>query len=177
MTIQTWAGIMRRANACSAKVLRTDPVDGSVVYLCCWVDGLGFNTFSELSQLSIHLEGVEQKNAEREEALWRSTWRPMTPEELHIQSLQAQLGGLGSAIYAYTKQLAGQRVIGRTTLVMAQADGRNRLQDLETWRADAIRKRLHVADELALLGKKPPRYAEYLAAEKALDTGGPNNGH
>lgn len=175
MTEQSWAGIVRRAVACNATVLRTDPADGPVCYLCSWEDGRAFDTFSELAQLSIHLEGVEQKNAEREE-FFRSS-RRMTPDELRIQSLQGQMGGLSTTIFAHTKQLTGERPIGRITLLMAQAEGRNHLQDLQAKRATAIRERLRIADELALLGKKPPRYAEYLAAAKALDTGGTADGH
>lgn len=173
MSGEAWVSIRRRAAACGAEVFRTDPADGPVVYL--WSGGNGVKTFPELAQLRALLEDVELRK--EEEARWRSTRPPMTPEERHIQSLQGQIGGLGATIYAYTKQLAGERVIGRITLVMAQAEGRDHLKDLATWRANAIRERLRIADELASFGKRPPRYAEYLAAAKALEAGGPADGN
>ncbi len=177
MSGDAWVSLQRRAAACSAIVLRTDPADGRVRYLCSWADKVVFHTFWDLGQLSIYLEGVEQKNAEREEHMRLSSTRRMTPEELHVQSLQSQIGGLGAAIYQHSIQLAGVRPIGRISLLVAQAEGRNHLQDLEAKRVAAIRERLRIANELAKLGKRPARYAEYLAAAQALDTGGPADGH
>lgn len=167
MTEKTWAGILLRANACRATVLRTDPADGPVRYLCCWGDHVVFYTFTDLASLSLHLVGVEAKNAEYEREMQSS--RRVTPEEERIYSLQGRIGGLGAAIFSHARQLTGEVPIGRSTLVMAQADGRNHLKDLESKRVAAIRERLRLADELAALGKKPRRYAEYLGAVKDLD--------
>ena len=173
MSGAAWVSIQRRAAACRATVLRTDPADGQVRYLCSWGDRLVFYTFTDLAPLSQHLVGVEEKNAEWEREM--RTSRRVTAEEERIYSLQGRIGGLGAAIFSHTRQLTGEVPIGRSTLVMAQADGRNHLKDLESKRVAAIRERLRLADELAALGKKPRRYAEYLAAVKELDaphTGG-----
>ncbi len=172
MTPFAWKRIQRRAQACGAIALRTDQRDGPVSYLLSSPrDSAVFQTFKGAPALIERLAEVEREYGSK-------PLRGQTPpQELRAISLSGVLGGLSSKIRSCTMQLSGEMPIARATLVMAEAEGRNHLRKLEEQREWAIRERLRIADELASFTKRPPRYAEYLAAVHALDEGGQTNGH
>lgn len=114
------------------------------------------------------------EQAERDYAAWLAAGgdQSMSDEEIRIHGLWGRLGALSANISKLAKQISGESPIARSTLVMAEADGRNHLADLIAKHALAVRQRLALADELTLVSKRPPRYAEYLAAVQQLDQQG-----
>ena len=93
----------------------------------------------------------------------------MSAELKAIYDLQSALGPLSSAIAKYDLMLSGAVPISRTTLTMAQSEGRDYLGEVAAKRARYVLERLTVANELAALGRVPRRHSEYLAAAQALE--------
>lgn len=91
------------------------------------------------------------------------------PDAQAIYDLQGRLGPLSSAITTYGRMLSGAVPISRTTLTMAQAEGRNYLADIGAKHARYVRERLDIANKLAAMGAPARRHAEYLAAAQALE--------
>ncbi|WP_404299808.1 hypothetical protein [Alicycliphilus denitrificans] len=176
-TSADWHTIRARGEACRARILRTDPTDGACTYLCSWNDSI-FHAFADVDSLMRHLEQIEVKFAELQRLERTFRVRELTPEELQkerqLQSMWGRLGGMSVTISMLGKQLSGEMPIARSTLVMAEADGRNHLNDLAKRHADTVRARVQLADEIAAISRRPPRYAEYVAAAEALEKEGAN---
>jgi|GEM_PF-5983930 len=162
-----WKQAQLRAQMCEATLLRTDPADGPRRYLCSWGDALIFHTFSNLEDVQKHLLKIEADFAAYQASKENS--KPLSAEEQQTHLMWAKLGALSSTISMLAKQLGGEMPISRAKLIMAEAERRNYLSELKARHAKAVRDRLQLADEIAAVTKRPPRYAEYLAAARALD--------
>ncbi len=163
----TWQQVQLRAQMCQATFLRTDPADGPRRYLCSWGDAFVFYTFFNLEDVQKHLLKIEADFAAYEASKEKS--RPFSAAEHQTHQMWAKLGALSTTISTLAKQLSGEMPISRSKLIMAEAERRNYLSELEARHAKAVRDRLHLADQIAAVTKRPPRYAEYLAAARALD--------
>ena len=162
-----WKQVQLRAQMCEATLLRTDPSDGPRRYLCSWGDALVFHTFSSLEDVQKHLLKIEADFAAYQASKENS--KPFSAEEQQTHLMWAKLGALSTTISTLAKQLGGEMPISRAKLIMAEAERRNYLSELKARHAKAVRDRLQLADEIAAVTKRPPRYAEYLAAARALD--------
>lgn len=164
---EAWEAMVARGNACASTVVRTDPRDGPVRYMCSlWKDRSVYRTFTSVAAMEPLMSEMEAEH--RAYMLERSRTRTSTPEEVRIHSMWAQLGGLTVAINVLGRQLSGAASISRAKLVMAESEGRNYLGELTARRAKAITERLALADELTRIAQRPKAYAEYAAAVRQL---------
>lgn len=143
------------------------------MYLCSWNDSI-FHAFVDVASLMRHLDQIEIQFAELQRH--KHVSRKLSPMEREkqerLRTLEGRLGGMSTTIAALSKQLSGEKHIARSTLVMAEADGRDHLKDMAKRRAGLIRERVKLADEITALSHRPPRYAAYVAAVHALEEEG-----
>lgn len=88
----------------------------------------------------------------------------MTARGRHLNDLLQELAGYSSAISVHGGMLSGARPISRVTLILAEAEGRNYLQELQAKYDHNVIERVRVADLLIAEGVRVRRYDEYRAA-------------